>query len=218
MGLSLYKKIKQRIFHKRKSPREIMVDSWYATGGDKTLRLNYELDENSIVFDVGGYEGQWASDIFSKYCCTIFIFEPIQSFAKKITGRFSANRRVTCYPYGLSKKTEEVSLSHIGDQSSSFKEGGNEELVRMVRISDFIQDKKIPRIDLIKLNIEGGEYDVLEDLIESGAVTRIKNIQVQFHDFVPNAIERMHSIQAALSKTHRLTYQYPFVWENWELL
>ena len=45
----------------------------------------------------------------------------------------------------------------------------------------------------------------------------IANIQVQFHDFVLDAESRMKSIQADLRKTHELTYQYDFVWENWKL-
>ena len=73
-------------------------------------------------------------------------------------------------------------------------------------------------IDLMKINIEGAEYDLLEHLIENKFVENIKDIQVQFHDFVPNAEARMKNIQAGLSKTHYLTYQYPFVWENWRKL
>ena len=69
----------------------------------------------------------------------------------------------------------------------------------------------------MKVNIEGGEYDLLEGLIENGLTARIRNIQVQFHDFVPNAYERMKNIQLSLSKTHKITYQFEFVWENWEL-
>jgi hypothetical protein len=43
------------------------------------------------------------------------------------------------------------------------------------------------------------------------------NIQVQFHDYTPDAAERMKKIQRALKKTHRTTYSFEFVWENWEL-
>jgi len=43
----------------------------------------------------------------------------------------------------------------------------------------------------------------------------IKNVQVQFHDFVPHAKTRMQSIQRRLAITHELSYQFEFVWENW---
>ena len=69
----------------------------------------------------------------------------------------------------------------------------------------------------MKINIEGGEYDLLEHLIETGFVKNIFDLQIQFHDFIPNARGRMENIQKKLKKTHKLSYQYEFVWESWKL-
>ena len=102
------------------------------------------------------------------------------------------------------------------DGSSVFKPGQEIQQIQLVRAADFIQQNDISTIDLIKINIEGCEYDLLDHLIESGISGDIVNIQVQFHPFVPDAETRMKRIQDQLSRTHRLTYQYPFVWENWK--
>jgi hypothetical protein len=32
---------------------------WYADSGDSTLRQQYDLNENSIVFDIGASVGDW---------------------------------------------------------------------------------------------------------------------------------------------------------------
>ena len=56
---------------------------------------------------------------------------------------------------------------------------------------------------------------MLEHLIESGWILKIRDLQVQFHDFVPDAEKRMTAIQDQMRKTHELTYQFPFIWENW---
>src|SRR3712207_7172590 len=56
--------------------------------------------------------------------------------------------------------------------------------------------------------------ELLEHLVATGTVRQLRNIQVQFHELFPEAAERMHSIQQRLATTHRLTWQYPFVWEN----
>ena len=88
----------------------------------------------------------------------------------------------------------------------------------MKSITDFIKINKINHVDLIKINIEGGEYEVLETLLNNNMISIFKNIQVQFHDFiVENAKERMNAIQKKIALTHELTYQYEFVWENWKL-
>lgn len=193
------------------------VVPWFKIEGDKTLRLNYNLEPSSIVIDVGGFEGQWSSDIFSKYQCNIHIFEPVKSFFDKIKERFNKNNKIKIYNLGLSNKNTELPISLLNDSSSLFKINTQYEHIKVVDASIFLKEQNIEKVDLIKINIEGGEYDLLENLIETGYISKIKNIQVQFHDFVPNAKERMLKIQKELEKTHHTTYQYEFVWENWEI-
>lgn len=217
--IKLLRKIIRRILG-IETPEEIQykrVQPWNSLDGDKTLRVNYDLNESSVVVDVGGYEGQWASDIFSRYCCNIFVFEPVQSFSKKIIDRFKLNNKIKVYSLGLSNKDKEISISLIDDSSSLYKKTSNSEQIKVVDTSNFFKNNQIEKIDLIKINIEGSEYELLENLISSGFIKKIKNIQVQFHDFVPNAKERMTKIQEELRKTHHTTYQYEFVWENWEI-
>lgn len=213
----LYKiKAKLNIKNKKVDLQSERVIPWFKTNGDKTLRLDYDLNPSSLVIDVGGYEGQWASDIFAKYCCNTIIFEPVKEFYEKIKERFSKNEKVAVYDVGLSNKSEETKISLLDDSSSLFKNNSRSESVKTVNSSDFLKEKNINNIDLMKINIEGGEYELLENLISNGFIKKVKNIQVQFHDFVPNAKERMIKIQKELEKTHHLTYQYEFVWENWE--
>ena len=77
-----------------------------------------------------------------------------------------------------------------------------------------MNENQIGPIDLMKINIEGGEYDLLDHLIDTGFVKNIRNIQVQFHDFVPDAVKRMSSIHGKLMRPHETTYQYLFVWKK----
>ncbi|MBW7675619.1 FkbM family methyltransferase [Chryseobacterium chendengshani] len=194
------------------------VVSWFADKGDETLRLNYDLNENSIVFDVGGYKGEFARDIFCKYQSNIYIFEPLKEFYEICLKRFIKNRKVHSYNFGLADRSFDTEINISDNASSIFSVGGVKTKIRLESITDFIENKHIESVDLIKINIEGGEYDLLESLIKQKLVDKFKNIQVQFHDFViDNARDRMEKIQHELSKTHELTYQYDFVWENWTL-
>ncbi len=195
--------------------QEMRVKSWFDKNGDKTLRLNYKLTNNSIVFDVGAYQGDWASDIFSKYCCNIFCFEPVSQFAKKLQKRFECNKKIEIFNFGLSDTNKDVLISLAKDSSSMFH-GDLSETVKLIKIDDFLVENGIRHIDLMKINIEGSEYDFLDYLINSMLIKKINNIQIQFHDFVPNAKKRMKQIQQNLSITHNVTYQYEFVWENWQ--
>jgi len=207
--------ISKRLYQPSQTIQQKRVILWLKIQGDKTLRLNYDLDESSIVFDLGGYEGQWTSDIFSKYCCFIHVFEPVKEFFKNIERRFYKNEKIIVHSYGLSNKNETVKITLDKTSSSIFKSGKETSDALFLRAIDFMKQNNIQSIDLIKINIEGSEYDLLEHFIETNFINNIKNIQVQFHDFIPNAKQRMLKIQKNLEKTHFLTYQYPFVWENW---
>ena len=191
---------------------------WFAVKGDQTLRLNYPLNKESVVFDLGGYKGEFAADIYNKYQSTIYVFEPIQSFYNIIKQQFADNPKIKAFQYGLAGQDQTMQISLTDNSSSVYIKSKLTETIQLKSIADFIKTNNIDHIDLIKINIEGGEYDVLEALIAHNMLPLFTDLQIQFHDFIiPNATERMKKIQAELSKTHQLTYQYEFVWENWTL-
>ncbi|MGJ0298312.1 FkbM family methyltransferase [Aliarcobacter cryaerophilus] len=196
----------------------LSAKQWFKDDGDKTLRLNYPLNENSIVFDIGGYEGKFADEIFNKYQCTIYVFEPVDKFYKSICERFKNNSKIKVFNFGLSDKDEEMMISISDDASSIHKDADNKQKIRLKSINDFIIENKIQHINLMKINIEGGEFQVLPALIDSNFVANIENLQIQFHNFIPNSVEMRENIRKELSKTHQLTYDYYFVWENWKLV
>lgn len=200
---------------KPRPPQENRYTSWFRDDGDNTLRVNYDLNHESTVLDVGGYKGLWSSDISLRYSPKIHIFEPHTDYADQISQRFGENRQITVHRFGIGPKTEKLTLSITGDTSSLFKSGEDEKEVQLMCAADFFDEYQIEDVDLVKINIEGGEYDLLEYLLKEGLITKFRDIQVQFHDFIPDAKTRMNNIQEQLRRTHEVTYQYEFVWENW---
>lgn len=193
---------------------------WNAAGCNETLRLEYDLSQTSVVLDVGGYKGQWASDLYGRYRCRIEIFEPIEEFAQTIQRRFARNPDVRVHHFGLAGNTRTTSMRRQGDRSSAATppvEGEAGVIVRLANAEETFGALDIEFIDLMKINIEGGEYELLEHLIDTGRVARVGNIQVQFHDCVPNARERMETLRGRLAATHEVSYQEDFIWENWRL-
>lgn len=193
------------------------VERWFQNNGDSTLRLDYDLTADSFVMDLGGYKGEWTKNIFTKYRCNVLIFEPYIPFFKKIESRFANNNNIKAYGFGLSGKNQIVQFSVADNGSSVFNKSNKKAEIQLKDIKEFLEEHTIPNVDLIKINIEGGEYDLLEAMIDKGIIRMFRNIQVQFHNFFPEAKDRMNKIQENLSKTHELTYQFEFVWENWRL-
>ena len=127
----------KRIF---RSKNKKIIDRWFKINGDKTLRLNYDLNKNSLVFDLGGYEGQWTSDIFAKYCCKIYVFEPVKKFSENIKKRFSGNEKIKIYNFGLAGENKKTTISLRDDESSIFKKGKNREEISLIKASIHITD------------------------------------------------------------------------------
>lgn len=192
---------------------ECRVLPWYKKDGDKNLRIDYALDSSSVVYDVGGYHGDWAEDIHKKYGATIEVFEPVERFVKLLQKKFTGNDKIHIYPYGLSDKNETATISLEEASSSLFKTKGSSEKIKLVAAHTIIGPND--KIDLMKMNIEAGEYALLEDLIKHDLVKNITDIQIQFHVFIDNADSRRKKLQSELSKTHELTYSYRYIWENW---
>jgi len=219
---TLLKKVKRRLIPVKVTTEPEKFNrykKWFDDQGDKTHRVNYPLTRDSVVVDLGGYEGQWACDIYCKYGSRIFVFEPAKKYYDGIVSRFAFNPAIKVYLFGLAASDSQEKLFMQNDSSSIFnqKSVGQHEIIELKEAASFLDQLGLDQVDLMKINIEGGEYDLLNHLIESGWIRKIKNVQVQFHDFVPDAKRRMKSIQEKLIATHELTYQYWFVWENWRL-
>lgn len=174
-------------------------------------RYLYDLTPDSIVIDAGAHKGDFTAEIVRRHDCTVHTFEPIRRFFNETQMRLVACPKVCLSNSGIGSKTEMVRMWVKGDSSGRFADTDNFEDVQMTDAAT------LPFADLFKLNIEGGEFDVLEHCLKEGVIGRFKNIQVQFHPVVPNAEARYQAIRAALLKTHHLTFDAPWVWQNYRL-
>jgi FkbM family methyltransferase len=173
------------------------------------------LFAGSIVIDVGGFNGDWSFDIVRRYDPTVLIFEPIPDFYMRLLQRFSDYPKVRIFNVGLSEKDGSIAMAVAGDASGAYLGSGPTVSVQMRDIAGLLAEEGLGQVDLIKINIEGGEYALLSRMIESGVARNCIHIQVQFHRFIPKATERRATIREELALTHRLVYDYPFVWEGW---
>lgn len=177
------------------------------------------FNKNSVVMDVGGETGVWAMQIYDKYAPCLKIYEPNPHAVAVLKERFK-DKNAEIFPFGLGSRNQTCLLSNDGMGSSIFASSRNYQHADKIEVTlrdvrDVFEELKVPEIDLIKINIEGGEYDLLPRLIETGLVKRCKIIRVQFHDWIPNAFAMRRRIVRELAKTHDIEWSYPMVWESW---
>lgn len=197
---------------------EKSVLKWIYRNYDKK-RFNYRLG-NGIVFDVGGYKGDYTAELLkTNPDITSYIFEPVSEFANNLKTRFNNTPKVKVFNIGLSNITKQLEISLDDDGSSFHKKSlsNKKEYAQIIDFKDFVDENKIAHIALLKLNIEGAEYDLLERIINSNCINKIDHVLVQFHDIDEYSTQRMHKLQEMLSRTHQLSWAIrPFVWESWQ--
>jgi FkbM family methyltransferase len=197
--------------------REAIV--WGKSGKEK-LRYEYNIkNSKGIIFDVGGFNGDWTSKMSSLYKGTYHIFEIFPEYVDKLRKRFSSSDIIIndC-ALGAYNGQEDVSINEDStDDISMYNKDTNSTItVNRVKFEDYLIKHDINFIDVLKVNIEGGEYEFMEGIED---YSNIDNIQVQFHyQFnIENFHERRQQIRNRLEKTHRLVFDYYYVWEHWVL-
>lgn len=186
---------------------------WNEDNGEE-LRYRYDLDKNSLIVDIGASKGVWVTEMTRRYNCFSIIYEPTILFqAKEGSYRGLFNRAAAWVYYG------KLTLGTVAGEASYLNPSDDEyDCVDIAdSLSSILQHNEC--IDLMKINIEGGEYVLLPHLINNFDIKRIKNIQVQFHIIgnYEDCFDKYTDILLELSNTHKLTWNYDFVWCNFAL-
>ncbi len=197
----------------------------------KFLKKNV-LFKKSIIFDVGCHKGKITKIFFDLYNQSkIYCFEPNKLLHKTIKQN-NSNKNLTVNSCALGKKEEEKilsledldltsSLSKINKNSFYLKvkklilgEAKNSLIkkVKVTTIDNFCKTKKIKKIDLIKIDVEGYEYMVL-----LGSKKMIKNINYIIIEIQKNSLYKDYSkkkIESFLKKNNFYLlkkFNFPFM-------
>lgn len=200
------------------------LNQWFADNGDYTHNINYELNNDSVVIDLGGYYGLWIDEILKKnnpYIPNIILIEPVPEFYNHLVTKYQNNEKIKVINAGVSTDENETTKTlYVSSDGSSTNFNINVKSVIQIKtipIDKILSDNNINQVDLLQINIEGDEYGLMEYMIESNTIDKFKNIQIQFHLGIDNDIERRNIIQKNLvSKGFKNKFDYPFVWESWE--
>ena len=191
---------------------------WFEDNGNFTHAINYNINENSMVIDLGGFKGLWADLIIEKYNPHITIVEPIKEFYEELTKKFLNNPKVRVLNYGISNINKVDNLYLNGDGTSKYITNDRPIEVNFITINELLSIIGRDKIELMQINIEGEEFPLLENMIETGSIVKFDNIQVQFHTFIEDAYNKRINIQNKLEENNfKKLFDYPFVFEGWSL-
>lgn len=173
-------------------------DSKDKTGEIKCFK--YIKDEfpqdNYIIFDVGANYGQYATGLLNNYDeNSIFVhsFEPCKKTFETLKENVKKYKNIKINNFGISSNKEKATLYSSSDSknsglSSIYKrdlkrfdlELDRKESIELNTIDDYCKDNSIKEIDLLKIDIEGNEYNALLGAKKMLDGKKIKAIQIEF--------------------------------------
>ncbi len=137
--------------------------------------LSRYIPEGGVVLDVGAHFGYFAKEFARLHggSCTVYAFEPMEytlGILKSVTKSMpnielceralsDSNNIVDLYIPVKKQRKIGPGLSHLGKET---ERDYIVQPVETIRLDDYIEEKKVPRVDFIKIDVEGAELLVLK--------------------------------------------------------
>lgn len=145
--------------------------------------------ENPVVLDCGGHIGSfslWAKHLNSS--SKVFVMEPVVENLELLKKNLSLNKRtdVTVIPFALYGQSGHFYINldgrpfDAGQVVSSRPTSGKYFEIDALTLSEVLEQNGLTRVDLMKMDIEGSEYSVINASLETLSVS-VKRIIMEYH-------------------------------------
>jgi FkbM family methyltransferase len=167
-----------------------------------------DVEEGDVVFDIGFNYGIFSLGALNKGASRIYAFEPNQNIINVINEIYPDREKLTLEPVAVSDKNTTLTFyegnstlgSNVVRPASGFKLSYD---VSCINFYQYLVDNKIEKIDLLKVDCEGTEYEIFE-CIPDEFFSQIRKIHVEFHD--NDGIR----IQSLIDKLERNEFEWKF--------
>ena len=172
------------------------------------------LNENSVCIDCGANIGN-ITHLFVSKGATVYSFEPHPMCFEELTKKFANNPKVHLINKGVLDKNQTVRLYNFKYHNSDelfFSQGSsvyssNKEIdinsydeVEVIDLANFIENLNV-NIDILKMDVEGAEFCILDKLIDKKLYNKIKHILVETHDNeIPELKEIAQNVRNKIKK------------------
>lgn len=187
---------------------------WKEENGDESYALNWEINDRSTVWEIGGFEGRWAGQIVERFDPFMEIFEPQGWAVRKLNERFQGNDKVTIHPFGLWVMDVKLPLYHMEtDGASLINPGVHSEVLDFRDVYPLMDED----VDLCLMNIEGAEFILLPYMIANGLMNNFRYFWCQFHPgLLQDGEVRYLRIHEGLKATHKVKWNFYPTAVAWE--
>ena len=145
------------------------------------------IDKSSIVYSVGiGEDISFDEGIMDRYGCKVFAFDPTPKSVVWVKENVTTQNFVFS-PIGVAKEKGSrkfylpTNNSHVSGSIHDIKTINNSNSIdlKFDSLSNIMKDNNHSKLDLLKMDIEGAEYEVIDHIKKNNI--DIKQILVEFH-------------------------------------
>lgn len=145
------------------------------------------INHDSIIVDLGAHIGEFSRQISNSFGSKCYAVEALPTLYSQII----ENHLIKKFNYAITRFNGPVTLyiakTHgVSSVNKTIPEGSGivaSIVVEGINIESFLQTNAITFIDLLKVDIEGSEIDLFNSISDK-ALSKIKQITVEFHDFI----------------------------------
>lgn len=149
---------------------------------------NKIIESKYPIIDIGAHIGLFSiySSLFNSIV-KVYAIEPEKNNLKVLEDNVNLNKlsNIKIYKAGIASDTGDKKL-YISDDSINHSilessESDNFQEIKTYSLKDFFAINKLERVSLIKMDIEGGEYGILEGL-DNDDFNKIESIVLEYHE------------------------------------
>ncbi len=144
------------------------------------------LSTSSIVVDAGAHRGEFSHEVYRKYGAKCILIEANPTLSQQL--KPPPNGELLEAALGASDGFVSFYIRENPESGSIEQEEIESHTcqvtVPLISLDSILSQRGIEYLDLLKLDIEGAEFDVIESL-SANRLKTIAQITVEFHDFLP---------------------------------
>jgi len=168
------------------------------------------IDKSSIVYSVGiGEDISFDEGIMDRYGCKVFAFDPTPKSVVWVKENVTTQNFVFS-PIGVAKEKGSrkfylpTNNSHVSGSIHDIKTINNSNSIdlKFDSLSNIMKDNNHSKLDLLKMDIEGAEYEVIDHIQKNNI--DIKQILVEFHPHFEK--DGKKKTKKAIEKLEKMVY------------
>ena len=166
----------------------------------ENYQKHFEVEKGDIVVDIGASVGPFSYAALDKKPSRVICLEPHPELYKTLEKNVGKNKKVTTLNSGISAEDGEVifdglynddlSTSYMGDDLWKKQSAG-----KGITFKTLIKNFELDKIDFLKIDCEGGEYDVFTEENYQWIKTRVKKIAGEFHFGTPELKQKFKTFR-----------------------